>query len=145
MRAQLRKTLTRNRRWRTVSHRNPNSLGDLAKPLTVEKRLLYYPVERSLLPTLLPPLLDGSPLQVSYPCHPPATRGRALGSRTKPRSPARRTAQTTAEKHAGTLSMWSGSCGGNGNQRPKRKRWGSSNNIYGWDSDHLDQRPTATA
>ncbi len=71
----------------------------------------------------------------------PATRGRALGSRTKPRSRARRMAQTIAEKYAGTLSMWSGSCGGSGDQRPKRKRWGSSNNTFGWDSDHLNQRP----
>jgi hypothetical protein len=71
----------------------------------------------------------------------PATRGRALGSRTKPRVRARRKAQTIAEKYAGTLSKWSGSCGGNSDQGPKRKRWGSSINTYGRDSDHLDQRP----
>jgi hypothetical protein len=55
--------------------------------------------------------------------------------------PPRCKVQTTAKKDAGTLSMWNECCGEYGDQRPKRKCWGSSINTYGWDSDHLDQRP----
>jgi hypothetical protein len=34
--------------------------------------------------------------------------------------------------------MWSGSCGGSGNQRPKRKCWGSATNTNECDSDNRD-------
>ena len=68
----------------------------------------------------------------------PTTCGLALGNRTKPRVRARWKGQTTAKKFAGPQSMRKESCG---DQRPKRKRWSSSNGACGRSSDHLDQRP----
>ncbi len=88
VRAQLRKTLTRNHRLRTVSYRNPKSSGDHAKPLTLEKRPLSYPVEGVVSP---PDVTTPSTRRINTPAYRiPASRGWALGDRTKPKSRAKR-------------------------------------------------------
>ena len=93
--------------------------------------------------TISPPdVIPSTTRRISTTAYPMIVSLRDLGSRTKPRVRARWKVQTIAKKYAGPLSMWNKSCGESGDQRPKRKRWGSSINTCGRNSDHLDQRPT---